>query len=455
MRVALFTSVICSFLLVLVMRTGPAAAGVHEVVFAVNKIQLHRRPGEAAPVVGHADEGDELEVLGNQGRWLRVRNGKQVGWVARTQVAESKPADPRNRTERSGFSGKHVDDAVKVTVVIDKVRGFDDPRRKDKHVLDLVRGEVVTVIGRGYDGWLLVQQDDDTVGWIPESTVTDAGKFASNPRSAPAELAKAKAANADVASAKTEDGKAEVTKAAAPTSPQRATPWLTGALLASGGAQSFKMAQSGQGDPSALATGPIAIIAARAQASVRGSIWVGVSTDVELGTADMTYYGDASAAPVPSASTHEMVIDGHAEVGWGSLPYIAARGGVHYETISVNSDRDEAMMIGGRVGGPTAGIAGALRIPLGQLWLSGAVDVMPAGAQRMARLPAGTLHATTVKGVWAHTTLAMPLPMHLMVALSYRFGLLSADLTDDGETPKTATRSDQSHVFAAGVGLAW
>jgi hypothetical protein len=49
----------------------------------------------------------------------------------------------------------------------------------------------------------------------------------------------------------------------------------------------------------------------------------------------------------------------------------------------------------------------------------------------------------------------MPLPMHLMVALSYRFGLLSADLTDDGATPKTATRTDQSHLFTAGVGLAW
>ena len=74
---------------------------------------------------------------------------------------------------------------------------------------------------------------------------------------------------------------------------------------------------------------------------------------------------------------------------------------------------------------------------------------------RMARLPAGTLRATAVKGVWAHSTLAMPLPMHLMVALSYRFGLLSADLTDDGATPKTATRTDQSHLFTAGVGLAW
>ena len=154
-------------------------------------------------------------------------------------------------------------------------------------------------------------------------------------------------------------------------------------------------------------------------------------------------------------STRELDIDGHAELGVGRLPYIAARGGVHYATLSVKSERDEPMLIGERIGGATAGIAGALPIPLGRFWLSGAVDVMPAGAQKLARLPAGTLRATAVKGVWAHSTLAMPLPMHLMVALSYRFGLLSADLTDDGATPKTATRTDQSHLFTAGVGLAW
>jgi len=113
------------------------------------------------------------------------------------------------------------------------------------------------------------------------------------------------------------------------------------------------------------------------------------------------------------------------------------------------------MLIGERIGGATAGIAGAFPIPLGRFWLSGAVDFMPAGAQKLARLPAGTLRATAVKGVWAHSTLAMPLPMHLMVALSYRFGLLSAELTDDGATPKAATRTDQSHLFTAGVGLAW
>jgi hypothetical protein len=185
---------------------------------------------------------------------------------------------------------------------------------------------------------------------------------------------------------------------------------------------------------------------------VRGEVWVGVGTTAELGTADMTYYGSAEqSAPM---ATHEVEIDAYAEVGLGRLPYVAARGGIHYATLSVKSDRVEPMLIGERIAGATVGLGGAL--PLGRLLsLSAAVDVMPAGAQRMSELPPGTLYASSVRALWARATLAMPLPSHLVAALSYRFGELTAELTDGGAMPKTATRTDQSHVVTAGVGVAW
>jgi len=171
-------ALVCSLLVALV---APAHADDHDVVFAINETQLHKRPGEAAPVVGHADEGDELEVLGDQGRWLRVRNGKQIGWVTRTEVATSKPAGARPHAQRSGFSGKPVTDTVKVTIDIERVRGYDDPRTKAHAVLDLVRGDVVAMLGRGYNGWMLVEPEEGITGWIPDSAVKDAGNFAGDP----------------------------------------------------------------------------------------------------------------------------------------------------------------------------------------------------------------------------------------------------------------------------------
>lgn len=436
---------VCSLLVAL---AAPARADVHEVVFAMKEAQLHKRPGEAAPVVGHADEGDELEVLGDQGRWLHVRNGKQVGWLTRTEVSATKPAEPRPHAERSGFAGTPVTDALKVTINIDRVRGYDDPRTKAKAVLDLVRGDVVAVLGRGYDGWLLVEPNDGSPGWIPEAAVKDAGKFAGDPRLAPAEVAKAQAAPEAAPKA----APVAATTQAAPIESSPARALLNGALLATAGGQTFKMRQSGTSAGTAIATGELATIAGDAQVRVRGPVWVGVDATAQLGTADLTYYGAAQQSP--NMSTKELAIDASAELGVGRMPYIAARAGVHYATLSVESDRAEPMLIGERIAGATAGLGGAL--PLGRhLALSAAVDVMPVGAQRMSKLPPGTLYATSVRGLWASSTLAMPLPAHLVAALSYRFGAQSAQLTDNGAMPKTASRTDLSHVVTAGVGVAW
>jgi hypothetical protein len=435
-------ALVCS---VMAVRALPALADDHDVVFALGQTQLHKRPGEAAPVVGHADPGDELEVVGDQGRWLEVRNGKQVGWVTRTEVAAAKPAEPRKRPERSGFSGKRVTDALKVTIEIDHVRGFDDPRFKARNVLDLVRGDVVTVIGRGHDGWILVEQEEGGVGWIPASVVKDAGKFTGDPRRAPAELLQVQAAPAAAATM-------PVTDAAGPVEPSAGRPWLAGTLLATAGAQTFQMRQSGDGRGTAIATGELARITAGAQLRVRGDLWVGLETTAELGTADLTYYGQAE--PSAAMPTRERAVDACAELALGRMPHLAARAGVHYATFSVKPDRAEAMLIGERLAGVTGGLGGSL--PIGRrLSLSAVADVMPVGSQRLSRAPPGTLYATTVRGAWARGTLTMPLPAHLVAALSYRFGIVTAQLTDDGSIPKTARRTDQSHVVTAGIGVTW
>ena len=423
----------------LVALASPALANPRDVVFAAGKLQLHVRPGEAAPVVGHADEGEELEVVGDAGRWIRVRSGKQVGWVTRTEIIEAKPAEPRTRVQKTGFSGRPVTDALKVTVLVDRVRGFDDPISKSKSVLDLAKGETVTVIGRGNDGWILVEQSNGNVGWIPASVVTDGGKFAGDPRQAP--VATTKVATAPAAGA------------GSPVEVRPSQRSLSLGLLATAGAQTFKMEQTGEGAATATASGPFATIGARGQMRVRGSVWAGVTTMAEFGTADMVYEG-ANETSKPM-STQELAVNAYGELGWGSLRYIALRGGIHYATMSVESERNEPMLLGERIAGATVGLGGALPL-YRRLTFSAAFDVMPMGAQRLNRLPTGALYADSVQEMWARAALSMPLPAHLMAAVCYRFGALSAELTDGAATtPKTASRSDMSHVVTAGVGMTW
>ncbi|HEU4726257.1 MAG TPA: SH3 domain-containing protein [Kofleriaceae bacterium] len=432
--------------LVLTLATS-ARANVHEVVFALNTTELHTRPGEAAPVVGHVEPGDELEVLGDQGRWLRVRNGKQIGWLTRTEVGPTKPAEPRKRVQK--FAGKR-DDATKITIVSDHVRGFDDPETKAKQVIELSRGSVVTVLGHDRD-WLLVEQEDGTVGWIPDSAAGDAGKLAGDPRKARSEPPEAPAGTiANPAAGTTKPAAAATVTTEEPVAPQPARRWSM-TVLAGGGAQTFQMEQTGEGAARAVATGPLATLTAQGSLKLRGKLWAGIGTEAGFGSADLTFYAADSS---PSMSTKEVMIDAYGVVGMGTRSYVALRGGVHYSTLSVSTDRMDPMLLGERVAGATVGVTGGL--PLGRRFLaSAAADVMPVGAQKLDKLPAGTLYGTSVKALWARAMVSMALPAHLVAGLSYRFGAASTDLTDGAAMPKTATRTDLSHVVTAGVGLTW
>ncbi len=412
-------------------------AGHHETMWAIQETPLHARPHETSPTRSKANKGDALTLIGIHGRWLKVRNGRRVGWVTLSQLEDRKPVPPRTRTERSGFSGKAVTDAVKVTIEIDRVRGFDDPRTKSNSVLDLARGDVVSVIGRGHGGWLLVEAGPGTVGWIPGSAVADAGRFVGDPRQAP-------------------DGipivDDDAAKIEASIKPRPAPSRFQGMLLATVGAQTFAMRQSSDAETMGIAKGTMAAIHLGLRARVLGDVWIGVAGVAERGTADLDYYA-ASEQSAPMA-THELVVDASAAVGWGGDSYVMARGGFHDAWFSVESDRAEPMLVGEQVAGVTVGLGGG--VPLGQrLSLSADIDVMPAGVQRPSEALPGALHATGVQGAWTHTTLAFRLPARMVAAVAYHGTYMRAALTDGAATPILATRTDQSHVVTAGLGVTW
>src|SRR5262245_28346484 len=153
---------------ILVATAGGVASADSPTVWAKRDTKLHSRPGEASAPVGQIQSGEKLVVIGSRGRWLRVRHRQRIGWVTRTQVeepSERAAAAKRKRANKSGFSGKKREDALRVVVDIDRVRAFDDPVTKAKEVLDLQRGDQLTVLGRGHDGWILVEAEGNGVGW--------------------------------------------------------------------------------------------------------------------------------------------------------------------------------------------------------------------------------------------------------------------------------------------------
>jgi hypothetical protein len=423
---------------------APATASAEETAWPTDNVRLRARPGETARVVARAEKDEELAIVATWGRWVKVRRGTRVGWVPRTHLDirnVDEPPAPRKRAKRSGFSGKSHADALEVTVAIDKVRGFDDPVTKKTMVLDLARGDHATVIGRGHDGWILVEKAG-VVGWIPSSSVEDgAGDFAGNPRQTPAQVEK-----------ENEDGAADVIVLTGeiietPANDGR----IAGAVVAGVGGQTFAMRQSGNGEALATATGPASMVSANARVRVAGKVWVGGGADAGMGSASLIY-ANAEERSNPM-STRDMTVDAHACVGWGHRYQVQARAGYHYASLEIESERTEAMLVGEQLGGATVGLGGAM--PLGKLRLALGLDLMPAGALRPSELAPGVMYATSVKAAWAHSTLSYPLPARLVFALAYRGGLTAADLTDGAPAPSTASRTDQSHTLTAGLGLRW
>lgn len=444
---------------------GAAAADAPAAVWTTQEVRLRARPGETAAVVARAERGEQMAVVDEWGRWLRVRHGRRVGWLTRAEVEvrAGGAEPPRPRARRGGFSGKAVEDALQVTVEADRVRGFDDPRTKATCVLDLSRGDTVTVIGRGHDGWILVEHATGVVGWIPAAAVTDGGQFAGDPRRAKGMPATSRDdGDVRITTERGDDGddaaaaRAPRATATAPAAAGRARRAdrrrIVGTVAGAAGAQTFAMRQTGAGESMAIARGPAAAVAASAHVRLAGDLWLAAGTDAELGTGDLVYYTAAEqSAPM---ATRGLAVDAGASLAWGRTWQVAARAGYHYASLAVESDRAEPMLIGEQVAGLTVGVGGAL--PLGRrAALAAAVDVMPAGAQRPAELPAGVLYATGMRGAWARASVAVRLPARLVGIVAYRGGVATANLTDGAATPTTATRTDQSHAVTAGLGLSW
>ncbi|HUQ03893.1 MAG TPA: SH3 domain-containing protein [Kofleriaceae bacterium] len=439
----------------------PGAARAEETAWPTDNVRLRARPGETARIVARAEKDEELAIVATWGRWVKVRRGERVGWVPRTHLdIRDVEQKPRKRSRRSGFSGKAHADALEVTIAIEKVRGFDDPVAKTAMVLDLKRGDQATVIGRGHEGWILVERAG-VVGWIPSSAVEDgAGDFVGDPRRTEAERIAARAAGPDSPGSpdgdEGEEGAADVLVLTGDVieSPERSGPMprVAAAFVASVGGQTFAMRQTGAGEALATASGPASLISASARVRVTKQLWVGGDTDAGMGTASLVY-ANADETSQPMA-TRDMAVDAHACVGWGQTWQVQARAGYHYASLSIESERGESMLVGEQLGGPTVGVGGAM--PVGKkIRVALGLDVMPAGALRPTELAEGSMYATSVRAAWAHSTLTYPLPARIVFALAYRGGMTSAQLTDGAPAPSTASRTDQSHTLTAGLGLRW
>lgn len=135
-----------------------------------NSVNVREEPGEEAPVAGKLFKNCSAAILEQGDGWTKIQSGNLTGWVSNDYLIFGEEA--QIMMEEVG--------TLKATVLTDALRVRKDAS-EDAGVYKLVKnGEVLTAVEE-LDGWVSVQVDDETVGYVSAEFVsvefaTDHGK---------------------------------------------------------------------------------------------------------------------------------------------------------------------------------------------------------------------------------------------------------------------------------------
>lgn len=135
-----------------------------------NSVNVREEPGEEAPVAGKLFKNCSGIILEQGDGWTKIQSGNLTGWVSNDYLIFGEDAEIM--MEEVG--------TLKATVLTDALRVRKDAS-EDAGVYKLVKnGEVLTAVEE-LDGWVSVQVDDETIGYVSAEYVsvefaTDHGK---------------------------------------------------------------------------------------------------------------------------------------------------------------------------------------------------------------------------------------------------------------------------------------
>ena len=120
-----------------------------------NSVNVREEPGEEAPVAGKLFKNCGATVLEQGEGWTKIQSGNLTGWVSNDYLIFGEEA--KTMMEEVG--------TLKATVLTDALRVRKDAS-EDAGVYKLVKnGEVLTAVEE-LDGWVSVQVDSETIGYV-------------------------------------------------------------------------------------------------------------------------------------------------------------------------------------------------------------------------------------------------------------------------------------------------
>lgn len=126
-----------------------------------NSVNVREEPGEEAPIAGKLFKNCGATILEEGDGWTKIQSGNLTGWVSNDYLIFGEEA--QTMMEEVG--------TLKATVLTDALRVRKDASQ-EAGVYKLVKnGEVLTAVEE-LDGWVAVQVDSDTVGYVSAEFVS-------------------------------------------------------------------------------------------------------------------------------------------------------------------------------------------------------------------------------------------------------------------------------------------
>lgn len=126
-----------------------------------NSVNVREEAGEDASIVGKLFKNCSGVILDQTEGWTKIESGNLVGWVSNDYLIFGEDAE--RMMEEAGV--------LKATVITDALRVRKEPN-EEAGVYKLVKNGDVLTAEEELDGWVSVQVDKDTIGYVSADYVT-------------------------------------------------------------------------------------------------------------------------------------------------------------------------------------------------------------------------------------------------------------------------------------------
>jgi Bacterial SH3 domain len=420
-------------------------------------VVLRKKPGERQAAVTKLPAGTTVVIEKEEGRWLRVRAGKVVGYLTRTTVADAAPAPdavvtppvasepaahpggPTNRWSEERARSTHAGTTgLFVAVSAPRASLLEAPHATAAKRGAVDRGTRLAVIDAASPGWIHVRDGGGRDAWI----------------------ARAEVANS-LPGAIEEPGIASAAVAPELEAPVRRAGRLAIRAGAGVGYRSLGMDFTSNGS-AGLANYLVSADAAAAN----------LEADVAMKLARVRIGLDARTQVSTSAPGSGIEYLGPSRAG-GKIPFttfaldtgvrialqrrifeLAARAGVHYDAFVAKDVENAGKLPREQLVGATLGGRLEIAPPASRVGVAIRVDALVIGARdQTPGLEDGS--ASSAHAIWAGTTVRLALRRHWAVSIGYDFARATTAWTGMSvRTPgvTAAHRVDQSQIVQVGLG---